>query len=254
MPLPILLLAAVVASVPFLPPAPALAPTWVAPLDGPIVVARAFAPPATRWGAGHRGVDLSAPVGAVVRAAGAGTVSFASDLAGRGVLVVTHGALRTTYEPVTPIAAVDEYVLAGEAVAYLDPGHGSVAPPSALLHWGLLQGDEYLDPLSLLRRGPSRLVPVAPAQAADAPDAGSVTAGRGASAAAAVPRGAVPAPPGGPAPGAPASRRSRAAAALPAVATAAPFAVAAAAVVTWRRVRAGLGTPARTHARARASP
>ena len=162
------------ALVTLLPPAPlpAAAPDrWVAPLDGPLDVRRGFAPPATRWGAGHRGVDLAAPAGSVVLAAGAGTVAYAGALARRGVLAVRHGALRTTYEPVTPLVAVGDVVLAGEPVAYLDDGHAGVSAPDALLHWGLLRGDTYLDPLLLLRRGPSRLVPVPPPAASPLLDA-----------------------------------------------------------------------------------
>ncbi|MFP5282949.1 MAG: peptidoglycan DD-metalloendopeptidase family protein, partial [Actinomycetes bacterium] len=69
------------------------------PLAGAIEVVRPYAPPARRWEAGHRGVDLAASPGDPVLAAAAGTVTFADRLAGRGVVVVSHGALRTTYEP-----------------------------------------------------------------------------------------------------------------------------------------------------------
>ena len=153
------------------PPAAAADPTgaaarWVPPLAGRLVVRTPFRPPATRWGAGHRGVDLAAYVGAVVRAAGAGEVTFAGRLAGRGVLVVSHGALRTTYEPVTPLVEVGTRVAAGRMVARLDAGHaGRSAGGEALLHWGLRRGRGYLDPLTLLPRGPSRLVPVPPGPA-----------------------------------------------------------------------------------------
>lgn len=136
---------------------------WTAPLAGPLRVVRPFDPPSVRWGAGHRGVDLASWAGAPVYAAGAGTVTFAGGLAGRGVVAVTHGTLRTTYEPVTAAAAEGSYVGVGDVVAWLDPGHAGTAPPDATLHWGLLRGEDYLDPLSLLRRGPSRLVPVPPA-------------------------------------------------------------------------------------------
>jgi murein DD-endopeptidase MepM/ murein hydrolase activator NlpD len=139
---------------------------WVAPLTGPLVVRRRFEAPRTTWGAGHRGVDLAAPAGAVVRSAGAGRVTFAEVLAGRGVVVVRHGALRTTYEPVVPLLPVGAVVEAGTPVARLGPGHAGARAPDAVLHWGLLRGSAYLDPLLLLGRGPSRLVPVRPADAA----------------------------------------------------------------------------------------
>lgn len=145
--------------------APALAgaggAAWVAPLAGPLVVARAFAPPPAPWAAGHRGVDLRSSPGAVVRSAGAGVVSYAGVLAGRGVVAVTHGALRTTYEPVRLAVRTGAPVRAGDAIGWVVPGHA--VSGEAVLHWGLLRGGTYLDPQSLLARGPSRLVPVSPA-------------------------------------------------------------------------------------------
>src|SRR5689334_10407965 len=42
-----------------------------------------FDPPATRFGAGHVGVDLATSPGAVVRAAASGVVRFAGSVAGR---------------------------------------------------------------------------------------------------------------------------------------------------------------------------
>jgi hypothetical protein len=153
------------------PPAVHAAERWVAPLAGRVVVRRAFAPPSVRWGPGHRGVDLAARAGAPVRAVGAGSVTYAGTLAGRGVLTVTHGALRTTYEPVSPLVPVGSVVAAGEVVALLDAGHAAAGRPGEeVLHWGLLRGEAYLDPLSLLDRGPSRLLPVAPAPRGVAPD------------------------------------------------------------------------------------
>src|SRR3954449_10514353 len=72
------------------------------PLDPRPSLVTGFDPPTTPWGAGHRGVDLLGQPGQTVRAALAGTVTFAGTLAGRGVVVVSHGATRTTYEPVAP--------------------------------------------------------------------------------------------------------------------------------------------------------
>src|SRR6266511_2923006 len=55
-------------------PPPATSYRW--PLDGRPAVVRPFAPPAQRWLPGHRGVDLAAAGGAVVRATGPGVVRF----------------------------------------------------------------------------------------------------------------------------------------------------------------------------------
>src|SRR5690606_20733419 len=77
-------------------------PAWVWPLTPTPRVERRFDPPSHPWGAGHRGVDLAGAVGQPVRSAGTGVVVYAGLLAGRGVVSVSHGALRTTYEPVAP--------------------------------------------------------------------------------------------------------------------------------------------------------
>ena len=47
------------------------------PLAGAPVVDRAFTPPTSAWGAGHRGVDLRATAGQQVLSAGPGQVSYA---------------------------------------------------------------------------------------------------------------------------------------------------------------------------------
>lgn len=139
----------------------------------PEVVA-AFDPPASIWGAGHRGVDLAGTVGQQVRAAMPGTVSFAGMIAGRGVVTVDHGETRTTYEPVTAAAARGTTVAAGQVIGTLDLA-GSHCFPRACLHWGWLRGSTYLDPLGLVGGGPVRLLPLtglsptAPASPAAAP-------------------------------------------------------------------------------------
>ncbi len=159
-----LLLAATPAVVAAAPPRAAASTAtgtgFVLPLPPPPVVLTPFAPPPTRYGAGHRGVDLAADAGAVVAAAGAGRVVFAGDLAGRGVISIEHdGGLRTTYEPVTPMVEVASTVGAGQPIGTLQAGHAGCAPASCL-HWGArLPDGSYLDPLALLRPWPVRLWP-----------------------------------------------------------------------------------------------
>lgn len=141
------------------PAGPATRFGW--PVSGAEVVRR-FDPPPSPWLPGHRGVDLAATPGAVVHAAGAGTVVYAGVLAGRGVLSVRHaGGLRTTYEPVDVDAAVRIGLLvgAGERLGTLTPGHPG-CPAAACLHWGLRRGERYLDPLALLGAGRVRLLPL----------------------------------------------------------------------------------------------
>jgi murein DD-endopeptidase MepM/ murein hydrolase activator NlpD len=140
-------------------PTPAPSPDGaVWPLDPQPDVASRFDPPASRWGAGHRGVDLSGTPGQPVRAARAGTVVYAGRLAGRGVVVVSHGRTRTTYEPVAASVRVGDAVDAGAVIGRLEL-LGSHCLPRACLHWGLLDGERYLDPLTLVGGGPVRLLP-----------------------------------------------------------------------------------------------
>ncbi|MEU3747419.1 MULTISPECIES: murein hydrolase activator EnvC family protein [Streptomyces] len=128
----------------------------------PPEILRGWQPPAGPYGPGHRGVDLAAPPGVEVRAPAAGTVSFAGPVGGRGVLTLTFpgtGAppLRTTFSPVTPLVKAGTRVAAGAPVARVAPGTHC---PETCLHWGLLRGKTYLNPLLLIRRAPSRLLPV----------------------------------------------------------------------------------------------
>ncbi len=135
----------------------AAASVWQPPLR-PLTVTRHFEPPPTPYAAGHRGVDLRGAPGEAVLAAGAGEVSYAGPLAGRGVVVVVHGALRTTYEPVRATVKRGARVAKGQELGRLQPGHPG-CPVAACLHWGLLRGETYLDPLNVLGDQRIRLLP-----------------------------------------------------------------------------------------------
>ncbi|WP_240330646.1 M23 family metallopeptidase [Streptomyces sp. CB09001] len=153
-------------TVPAAPTVPAVARSW--PVGTRPVVLRGWEPPATPYGPGHRGVDLAAGTGAPVRAVAAGRVSFAGPVAGRGVVSVEltrtgEPPLRTTFAPVEAAVRKGDEVAAGELLGTVQPA-GSHC--TACLHWGLLRGEVYLNPLSLLPpwlldAGPSRLLPVA---------------------------------------------------------------------------------------------
>jgi murein DD-endopeptidase MepM/ murein hydrolase activator NlpD len=119
-------------------------PTGRWPLAGSPRVLKPFAPPAQRYGRGHRGVDLSARVGEPVLAALAGRVAFAGQVAGRGVVSVDTAGLRMTYEPVAAQVAEGASVRAGQPLGVVGSGgHCS----GSCLHWGLRSGTDYLNPL-----------------------------------------------------------------------------------------------------------
>lgn len=148
------------------PPTPTIARAW--PVGTRPLVLRTWEPPATPYARGHRGVDLATTWGTPVRAVAPGRVHFAGQVAGRGVVSVELTGtgtppLRTTYEPVTAAVQKGAEVTASEVVGTLEAEGGHCA--TTCMHWGLLRGDTYLDPLTLLppwllRRGPSRLLPV----------------------------------------------------------------------------------------------
>lgn len=137
---------------------PSGGPSWQWPLRPPVSVVRPFDPPAHPWEAGHRGVDLAARPGQAVYSAGPGRVGFARDLAGRGVVTVIHGRLRTTYLPVRPSVRAGQVVAAGARIGVVEDVLGHCGA-SSCLHWGLREGLAYFDPLTLLGRGPVRLLP-----------------------------------------------------------------------------------------------
>lgn len=139
--------------------APGSGPAWSWPLVGVPQITRPFAPGPTPYSPGHRGVDLLGLAGEPVLAAGAGVVSYAGMLAGRGVIAVVHGSLRTTYEPVAASVRVGQHVASGSVLGRLQAGHEG-CPAAACLHWGLRRGETYLNPVGLVRPGPVRLLPV----------------------------------------------------------------------------------------------
>ncbi len=134
-------------------------PVGVWPLRPEPEVVAHFDPPTSPYGPGHRGVDLLGHTGQPVHAALAGTVTYAGPLAGRGVVVVSHGDTRTTYEPVTARVSPGDSVAQGEVLGTLQPVASHCAP-RACLHWGWLRGETYLDPLRLVGAWPVRLLPL----------------------------------------------------------------------------------------------
>ncbi len=124
-------------------------PLWRFPLNPTPGIARGFEPPLHNWLPGHRGIDLRAHSGQLVFAPANGTVTYVSNLAGRGVLVIKHGRLRTTYEPVASGLTIGDQVYRGDLIGRVDCGsnHCCIGTSAKCLHWGLLQGHQYLNPL-----------------------------------------------------------------------------------------------------------
>jgi|GEM_PF-1126439 len=120
-----------------------------------------FNPPPQNWLSGHRGVDLLARPGDPVYAPAAGVVSVAGTVGGKPVVAVTHeDGLRSTFEPVLATVKKGTVVAAGSQIGTVGfwpagtASHCPTSPLGACVHWGVLRGSIYLDPLSLLGKAP----------------------------------------------------------------------------------------------------
>jgi hypothetical protein len=119
------------------------------PVDGAVV--RPFEAPTTAYGPGHRGVDLDAAPGAVVRAAERGRVHHAGPVAGIVWVSIDHrDGVRTSYGPLTSlrVRAGDE-VERGQTIGLLAPGGHGQPEVDLGLHLGARRGDVYVDPMLL---------------------------------------------------------------------------------------------------------
>jgi murein DD-endopeptidase MepM/ murein hydrolase activator NlpD len=145
------------------PPARSAPLDLVQPAPGPIT--RHFEPPPTPYTAGHRGIDIGAPIGTRVVAAAAGTVSFAGQVGGSLFVSIDHpGGLRTTYSFLSLVLVKKgQAVTQGQPIAKSGPGAAGEQPN---LHFGLRSGTDYLDPepylLASIRRNLWRVIWLAP--------------------------------------------------------------------------------------------
>lgn len=134
---------------------------YAPPVDAPVTVWRAFEAPPEPWAAGHRGVDLATSDGARVLAPADGVVSFVGPVAGRLVVVVAQpDGLRSSLEPVVGSVSVGDPVTLGQVIGTLASTSTHCAP-RLCVHWGVRDGDTYLDPMRLLPiHGPVVLLPL----------------------------------------------------------------------------------------------
>ena len=119
----------------------------IPPVDGPIV--RDFEEPRHRFGPGHRGIDISAPSGATVRAAAAGVVTFAGIVAATRAVTIEHGeGLETTYSDLgTTSVVAGQRVTEGSILGTVSRPHAGAAPG---LHLGVKVQGRYVDPRLML--------------------------------------------------------------------------------------------------------
>lgn len=135
--------------------------TWSWPVEAPPNVARGF-DLAARYGAGHRGIDISAAPGDDVRSPAPGTVTFAGFVVDRPVLSIQHAdGLLASYEPVVTQLSPGDVVSAGQRIGELSSAHRHT--PEGAMHLGVRRDGAYLDPaplFGLLRPPAAVLLPL----------------------------------------------------------------------------------------------
>ncbi|MFJ6531481.1 murein hydrolase activator EnvC family protein [Microbacterium sp. NPDC091662] len=125
---------------------------WSWPLTGPRAVSAPYRAPAHEYGAGHRGVDLAASVGAEVTAPADGVVAFRGTVVDRPLLTIEHpGGLVTTFEPVRSTLVAGDLVTAGQTLGVVDTGGHT---PAGSLHLGVRRDGDYINPLLLFGEVP----------------------------------------------------------------------------------------------------
>jgi murein DD-endopeptidase MepM/ murein hydrolase activator NlpD len=154
--------------VPAEPRSPRVPPLWM-PVTGPLV--RGFDARAGPYGPGHRGIDIAAPVGELVRAPTAGRIVFAGPVAGTSwvTLRAAPGVL-VTVGPLLDPAVTATRVRSRAPIGRVGPGHAptraALATPAApaaaaALHLSVRVDGVYVDPLAyLVDRPRPRLVPL----------------------------------------------------------------------------------------------
>ena len=149
---------------PVVPDPPRVPGLWM-PVTGAVV--RGFDARAGPFGPGHRGIDISAPVGATVRAPAAGRIGFAGPVAGTTwVSLLVAPGVRVTLGPLLdPVTA--GRVSSRAPLGRLGPGHraGSTeragSGSGATLHLSVRVDGVYVDPLAyLIDRPRARLAPL----------------------------------------------------------------------------------------------
>jgi hypothetical protein len=141
-------------------PSAALADRWLPPVPGEVSRAFAYSRADPFAPGAHRGIDLGARPGTVVRAACAGRVLHAGRVAGADAVVSLHcGGRRVSHLPLARVSVrTDSTVRAGAPLGTLAPGHDG-------LHLGVRRdGDPfgYEDPAGLLPAARPVLPVVAP--------------------------------------------------------------------------------------------
>lgn len=123
-------------------------PAWHWPVDPPWTIVRPFEAPATRYAAGHRGIDIAATRGAAVYAPADGTVRFSARVVDRPVITLEHaGDLLSSMEPVSGSLEPGTFVRRGERIGTVAGGGHC---DGSCLHLGVRLHGDYVSPMLYL--------------------------------------------------------------------------------------------------------
>ena len=118
---------------------------WKWPVAGWHAIARGYEAPASRYSAGHRGVDIAAATGAEVVAPQPGVIRFAGVVVDRGtVTVATRDGVLISIEPVAAERTTGDAVAEGERLGVVSRGGHC---DGSCVHLGVRVHGEYVSPL-----------------------------------------------------------------------------------------------------------
>lgn len=125
---------------------------WQWPVAGARSVHEPFRAPTHVYGPGHRGMDVSAHVGAEVVAPAAGVVAFRGVVVDRPLITIDHGGGHiSTWEPVSSTLDPGDAVTAGAMIGVIaEGGHAA----RGAVHVGVRRSGDYVNPLPLFGEVP----------------------------------------------------------------------------------------------------
>lgn len=135
---------------------------WLPPTEGPLQVSAPFALPNGPYRAGHRGIDVPAAPGRMIRAPASGSVVFVGTVVDRPVISIrVDGRTVLSLEPVVSDLRVGDAVSRGTAIGAVPSLGGSEKVGGhcgvSCVHLGVRQDGAYVNPLRFLRGRPALL-------------------------------------------------------------------------------------------------
>lgn len=119
---------------------------WSPPAGNTLRIAAFYALPRGPYNAGHRGIDLEAEHGQIIRAPVTGVVAFVGDVVDRPVLsirVAERSNIVLSLEPVRSDLKAGDEIRRGQAIGTLASGGHC----QSCLHLGVRVNNEYVNPL-----------------------------------------------------------------------------------------------------------